>query len=72
MSKEELTVILRDLRALSDNLYVAKITKDRRSLAKKVHKAEEDIREYANCIPSELRMIFEKKIGSNVLFGQHM
>lgn len=43
MSQEELTVILRDLRALSDNLYIAKITKDKRSLVIRQRKILENM-----------------------------
>lgn len=72
MSKEELTDILRNLNSLYDNLLIAKGTTDKRSRAKRIHEAENEIRKYAVCIPDELRILFDKRIGSNVLYGQHI
>ena len=71
MSKEELTDILRNLNSLYDNLLIAKGTTDKRSRDKRIHEAENEIRKYAACIPDELRFLFGKRIGSNVLYGQH-
>ncbi len=71
MSKEELTEILHNLNSLYDNLLIAKGTTDKRSRNKKIHEAENEIRKYAVCIPNELRIIFDKEIGHNALFGQH-
>lgn len=71
MNKEELTDILRNLNSLYDNLLIAKGTTDKRSRTKRIRDAENEIRKYATCIPDELRIIFDKGIGSNVLYGQH-
>lgn len=71
MSKEELTDILRNLNSLYDNLLIAKGTTDKRSRAKRIRDAANEIRKYAACIPDELRILFGKRIGSNVLYGQH-
>lgn len=71
MSKEELTEILHNLNSLYDNLLIAKGTTDKRSRDKKIREAENEIRKYAVCIPDELRIIFDKEIGYNALFGPH-
>lgn len=71
MSKEELTDILHNLKFLYDNLLIAKGTTDKRSRAKRIREAESEISKYGNNIPDELRIIFDKEIGSNALFGQH-
>lgn len=71
MSKEELKKILYHLKDLRDKLYLAKGTTDKRSRDKRIREAERAISEYGNCIPDELRIIFDKEIGPNALFGQH-
>lgn len=71
MSKEELIYILYNLNSLYDNLLIAKGTTDKRSRVKRIREAESEISKYADRIPNELRIIFDKEIGPNALRGQH-
>jgi len=71
MNKDVLKYILQKLEELYEGLYLAHRIKDQRKRPKAIREAEENIRQYADFIPLEVKAEFDQKIGANALYGQH-